>query len=199
MWAADPEQVAAVMKKPYISIQKWTVKACKLSSRVQFDAVLNHWWLNADKQRKHLLMHIESETLESHLWEYFLQCLAWIWASVCNTQPLLAGAVLPVLLFDCLPLCYILTSSSFLQLTSLELQYVSPKLLMCRDLELAVPGTYDPNQPIIRIQSIAPSLQVITSKQRPRKLTIMGKIRRKLRRPCGSEPIRLGKQMKEYQ
>lgn len=68
---------------------------------------------------------------------------------------------------------YPLISSS--KLTSLELQYVSPKLLMCRDLELAVPGTYDPNQPIIRIQSIAPSLQVITSKQRPRKLTIMGK------------------------
>ncbi|KTF75638.1 hypothetical protein cypCar_00046572, partial [Cyprinus carpio] len=59
------------------------------------------------------------------------------------------------------------------QLTSLELQYVSPKLLMCHDLELALPRTYDPNQPIIRIQSIAPSLQVITSKQRPRKLTIM--------------------------
>lgn len=78
------------------------------------------------------------------------------------------------------------------QLTSLELQYVSPKLLMCRDLELAVPGTYDPNQAIIRIQSIAPSLQVITSKQRPRKLTIMGKIRRKLHRPCGSKPIILG-------
>lgn len=68
------------------------------------------------------------------------------------------------------------------QLTSLELQYVSPKLLMCRDLELAVPGTYDPNQPIIRIQSIAPSLQVITSKQRPRKLTIMGKDPRHPRR-----------------
>lgn len=75
---------------------------------------------------------------------------------------------------NCLFLYYMLAS----QLTSLELQYVSPKLLMCRDLELAVPGTYDPNQPIIRIQSIAPSLQVITSKQRPRKLTIMGKIRR---------------------
>lgn len=70
-----------------------------------------------------------------------------------------------------------------LQLTSLELQYVSPKLLMCRDLELAVPGTYDPNQPIIRIQSIAPSLQVITSKQRPRKLTIMGKEEPQM--PCG--------------
>ncbi|CAM9121795.1 unnamed protein product, partial [Lampetra fluviatilis] len=33
-------------------------------------------------------------------------------------------------------------------MTSLELQYVSPKLLMCRDLELAVPGTYDPNQAV---------------------------------------------------
>ncbi len=60
------------------------------------------------------------------------------------------------------------------QLTSLELQYVSPKLMVCRDLELAVPGTYDPNQPIIRIQKVQSSLQVITSKQRPRKLSIFG-------------------------
>lgn len=60
------------------------------------------------------------------------------------------------------------------QLTSLELQYVSPKLLMCHDLELAVPGTYNPNQPIIRIARVECSLQVITSKQRPRKLSIKG-------------------------
>ena len=59
-------------------------------------------------------------------------------------------------------------------MTSLELQYVSPKLLVCRDLELAVPGTYQPNQPIIKIQKVQPSLQVITSKQRPRKLCISG-------------------------
>lgn len=59
-------------------------------------------------------------------------------------------------------------------MTSLELQYVSPKLLVCRDLELAVPGTYQPNQPIIKIQKVLPSLQVITSKQRPRKLCITG-------------------------
>lgn len=58
---------------------------------------------------------------------------------------------------------------------------------MCRDLELAVPGTYDPNQPIIRIQSIAPSLQVITSKQRPRKLTIMG---RRITRACRPHEMR---------
>ncbi len=60
------------------------------------------------------------------------------------------------------------------QLTSLELQYVSPKLLMCRDLELAVPGSYVPGQPVIRIAYIQSALQVITSKQRPRKLTIKG-------------------------
>ncbi|RWS10462.1 hypothetical protein B4U79_12736 [Dinothrombium tinctorium] len=59
-------------------------------------------------------------------------------------------------------------------LTSLELQYVSPKLLNCRDLELAVPGSYNPNKPIIRIAAVESSLQVITSKQRPRKLSIKG-------------------------
>ncbi|GFN76929.1 mechanistic target of rapamycin (serine/threonine kinase) [Plakobranchus ocellatus] len=60
------------------------------------------------------------------------------------------------------------------QLTSLELQYVSPELLHCRDLELAVPGSYVPNQPVISIQRVQSSLQVITSKQRPRKLSIFG-------------------------
>ncbi|KAK3104575.1 hypothetical protein FSP39_005244 [Pinctada imbricata] len=60
------------------------------------------------------------------------------------------------------------------QLTSLELQYVSPKLLRCQDLELAVPGTYEPNQPIVKIRRVQASLQVITSKQRPRKLSIFG-------------------------
>lgn len=46
------------------------------------------------------------------------------------------------------------------QLTSLELQYVSPKLLKCRDLELAVPGSYSPGQELIRISSIQTNLQV---------------------------------------
>ncbi|KAJ3215347.1 phosphatidylinositol kinase- protein kinase tor1 [Dinochytrium kinnereticum] len=60
------------------------------------------------------------------------------------------------------------------QLTTLELQYVSPKLLAARDLELAVPGTYKSGDPIIRITSFFPTLSVITSKQRPRRLTIRG-------------------------
>eukprot|EP01113_Clastostelium_recurvatum_P006582 TRINITY_DN1298_c0_g1_i1.p1 TRINITY_DN1298_c0_g1~~TRINITY_DN1298_c0_g1_i1.p1 ORF type:complete len:2380 (+),score=927.36 TRINITY_DN1298_c0_g1_i1:62-7201(+) len=59
-------------------------------------------------------------------------------------------------------------------MTSLELQYVSPKLLAARDLELAVPGTYKANDPVVRIASFAPILSVINSKQRPRKLSIHG-------------------------
>ena len=55
-----------------------------------------------------------------------------------------------------------------------ELQYVSPKLLKSRDLELAVPGSYVPGKPVIQIAQIHSHLQVITSKQRPRKLSITG-------------------------
>ncbi|XP_064091213.1 serine/threonine-protein kinase mTOR-like [Macrobrachium nipponense] len=60
------------------------------------------------------------------------------------------------------------------QLTSLELQSVSPRLLKCRDLDIAVPGSYAPNIPVICIAQVQSSLQVLTSKQRPRKLFIRG-------------------------
>nr|XP_022907797.1 target of rapamycin [Onthophagus taurus] len=60
------------------------------------------------------------------------------------------------------------------QLTSLELQYVSLNLLFCKDLELAIPGSYCPGQEPVTIAFIHPSLEVITSKQRPRKLLIRG-------------------------
>ncbi|XP_030508478.2 serine/threonine-protein kinase TOR isoform X2 [Cannabis sativa] len=59
-------------------------------------------------------------------------------------------------------------------LTTLDLQSVSPELLDCRNLELAVPGTYRADSPVVTIASFAPQLNVITSKQRPRKLTIHG-------------------------
>lgn len=51
------------------------------------------------------------------------------------------------------------------QLTSLELQYVSPKLLACKDLELAVPGSYTPGQELISIKSIHANLQVRSYKK----------------------------------
>ena len=60
------------------------------------------------------------------------------------------------------------------QLTTLDLQYVSPKLLAAHDLDLAVPGTYHTGKPVVKIISFEPTFSVITSKQRPRKLTIKG-------------------------
>lgn len=60
------------------------------------------------------------------------------------------------------------------QLTTLEFQYVSPKLLQASNLELAVPGTYKSGEPVVMIASFVPTVNVITSKQRPRKLTIKG-------------------------
>lgn len=57
---------------------------------------------------------------------------------------------------------------------TLELQYISPKLLEARDLQLAVPGTYLPGKPVISISNFDPNLHVIISKQRPRRLTIKG-------------------------
>ncbi|KAK6202747.1 1-phosphatidylinositol 3-kinase [Scheffersomyces amazonensis] len=60
------------------------------------------------------------------------------------------------------------------QLQSLELQFVSPKLEEAQDLELAVPGTYSANKSIIRIKRFDPTVSVISSKQRPRKLLCKG-------------------------
>ncbi|PFH51827.1 hypothetical protein AMATHDRAFT_58344 [Amanita thiersii Skay4041] len=60
------------------------------------------------------------------------------------------------------------------QLTTLDLQYVSPSLLKARNLDLAVPGTYQSGRPIIRITSFATKLTVIASKQRPRRLSLKG-------------------------
>ncbi|KAJ6302636.1 hypothetical protein OIU77_016676 [Salix suchowensis] len=59
-------------------------------------------------------------------------------------------------------------------MTNLDLQSVSPELVECCNLELAVPGTYRADLPVVTIASFAPELVVITSKQRPRKLTIIG-------------------------
>lgn len=60
------------------------------------------------------------------------------------------------------------------QLTVLELQNVAPALVRAQGLELAVPGTYIIGEPVVTITAFAGQLHVITSKQRPRKLTIHG-------------------------
>jgi FKBP12-rapamycin complex-associated protein len=59
-------------------------------------------------------------------------------------------------------------------LTTLELQYVSPRLLNAQGLELCVPGNYMPGVPSgnVTISAFSPTMHVITSKQRPRRLTL---------------------------
>lgn len=60
------------------------------------------------------------------------------------------------------------------QLTNLELQHVSPRLLEINNIELAIPGTYKSGRKIVKISRFNHTLNVITSKQRPRKLCIIG-------------------------
>ena len=61
-------------------------------------------------------------------------------------------------------------------LDKIELQHVSPKLLnvKVKGLKLAVPGTYRAHAPIVRIEAFSNSMDVIVSKQRPRKMSIQG-------------------------
>lgn len=65
------------------------------------------------------------------------------------------------------------------QLTTLDLAQVSPRLLRAKNFELAVPGTYKAKEGpgsdgLVTIQGFAPTLMVISSKQRPRKLVMNG-------------------------
>lgn len=65
-------------------------------------------------------------------------------------------------------------SKQLTSLTSIELQYVSPRLLRARDLELAIPGTYQSGKPIVRISYVLPTFAIIGSKQRPRRFSMKG-------------------------
>ena len=56
----------------------------------------------------------------------------------------------------------------------LELRHVSPALTGAKNLRLAVPGTYRTRRDVIHIGSFYPSVDIITSKQRPRRMTIVG-------------------------
>ena len=59
-----------------------------------------------------------------------------------------------------------------LTMNTLELHSVSPRLLACKDLDIAVPGSYTPNSPLICISYVHPALQMLSTKQKPRKLCI---------------------------
>lgn len=59
-------------------------------------------------------------------------------------------------------------------LTKLELMQCSPALNRARSLELGVPGSYRVDGSYVNIEKFIPSVEVITSKQRPRKITLRG-------------------------
>eukprot|EP01059_Diplonema_ambulator_P003629 TRINITY_DN13342_c0_g1_i3.p1 TRINITY_DN13342_c0_g1~~TRINITY_DN13342_c0_g1_i3.p1 ORF type:complete len:2822 (+),score=973.50 TRINITY_DN13342_c0_g1_i3:85-8550(+) len=60
------------------------------------------------------------------------------------------------------------------QMCNIELHSVSPELYKVTDFEVAVPGQYQAGKVPVCIKSFSPTLNVIPSKQRPRKLTIIG-------------------------
>eukprot|EP01038_Epipyxis_sp_PR26KG_P011143 gene11143-14952_t len=60
-------------------------------------------------------------------------------------------------------------------LKHLELDHISPALMTARDLILAVPGTYKPSlDKSISITSFSANIGVIASKQRPRRMSLLG-------------------------
>ncbi|GMR47395.1 hypothetical protein PMAYCL1PPCAC_17590 [Pristionchus mayeri] len=60
------------------------------------------------------------------------------------------------------------------QMTSLDLPYISPILQMAKSLSIAVPGTFDPSLELVTIAEFGNQMTVISSKQRPRKLSMRG-------------------------
>ncbi|QRW03218.1 phosphatidylinositol 3-kinase tor2 [Ceratobasidium sp. AG-Ba] len=57
----------------------------------------------------------------------------------------------------------------------LDLQFASPVLKRARNLRLAIPGLFIRGwRPVITIASFSPNLAIIASKQRPRRMTIIG-------------------------
>ena len=59
-------------------------------------------------------------------------------------------------------------------LNELDMQHIAPKLLDAKDLQLAIPGTYEAGVPPVRIASFDRTVAVMTSKQKPRRIGIMG-------------------------
>ncbi|KAJ2715121.1 phosphatidylinositol kinase- protein kinase tor1, partial [Coemansia spiralis] len=58
--------------------------------------------------------------------------------------------------------------------TTLTLKDTAPALLKCRDMRLAMPGSYNPDEPLVTISSIDPHIYVYGTKQRPRRMYLYG-------------------------
>ncbi|KAI8799565.1 hypothetical protein BJ742DRAFT_749830 [Cladochytrium replicatum] len=60
------------------------------------------------------------------------------------------------------------------QMMSFELHFASPKLLEAANLDIAIPGSYRVDEPVVCISRFDPIFTVLSSKQRPRKMQIKG-------------------------
>ena len=60
------------------------------------------------------------------------------------------------------------------RMSSLDLEHVSPALNEARELTLSMPGHYRAGEPVVSITRVESHLQVISSKQRPRKCSMLG-------------------------
>eukprot|EP01060_Flectonema_neradi_P007848 TRINITY_DN15560_c0_g1_i5.p1 TRINITY_DN15560_c0_g1~~TRINITY_DN15560_c0_g1_i5.p1 ORF type:complete len:3059 (+),score=454.29 TRINITY_DN15560_c0_g1_i5:148-9177(+) len=60
------------------------------------------------------------------------------------------------------------------KMPSLDLEFANPELSRASDLSIAVPGTYRPYEPVVTIASFGSRCHIIPSKQRPRRITIIG-------------------------
>lgn len=65
-------------------------------------------------------------------------------------------------------------NTSIPQIVALELPSCSPYLAAARDLSLSVPGTYSVTGQSVKIASFYSTVAIIRSKQRPRKIKIVG-------------------------
>lgn len=60
------------------------------------------------------------------------------------------------------------------QMSSIPMRFVAPRLSELNDIPIAVPGTYKPEGELITMKKFASSLDVFPSKQRPKRLAIIG-------------------------
>ena len=65
-------------------------------------------------------------------------------------------------------------SKQLVNIMSLDLAYISPKLKDAKNLDLAVPGTYRSGKPVVSITGFDRHMSVIQSKQRPRRMRMYG-------------------------
>lgn len=63
---------------------------------------------------------------------------------------------------------------SLKEIKKISLEETSPLLMKTSNTHVCIPGFYSPNEPVVYISSFYNELDVINSKQRPKKLIIIG-------------------------